>query len=223
VADQLRSQRGHRPPARAPPPPGLFGIARLAEDLRDSVSLCERQVPIQFATALEAEPHSRPARRRRLFTSSPDPPVLLLPSWQAGAGRCDGRTSGYSEGWSPDAGATRVRSSSALITAPGWSAFAEPAPGCPRASVWLSSATAAGSRHHRPLRHDLARRIPGTAHGCSRSILPMPAFPEATARTTTASADSMEAATQWLFEYQHHSKWLHGRDTLVTSTKRMVF
>jgi len=49
-----------------------------------------------------------------------------------------------------------------------------------------------------------------------------PAFLKATAELT-ASADSMEAANSWLIEYQHHFPWLHGRFTLVTSTKKMVF
>jgi len=71
VADQLRHQRGHTAGPRA------VGIARLGARMAQDSVLCNRRWPIHLPPAHRKQSRTHASSSRRLFTSSPDPPVPL--------------------------------------------------------------------------------------------------------------------------------------------------
>jgi len=216
-ADQL-------PPPEGPPPPAApaVGNSGLAED-RAGTAFFVKQArwPHPFATCTSSRAALTPARRA-VCSRAPDPPVAPFSiSWQQGQGRLHGRNL-----WLFGAGAWTLappgfRRASALITgSPAWKRFCRSQhPAARGRALALQCNCCPEIDHHRPLRHDLARRSRQLMDAVV--MLPIQAVPEATARTT-ASRISMEAAKLMLVEYQIH---FHGcmAVRLFHPQKRWVF
>jgi len=114
--------------------PRLLGYARLARGMRRTAFFVNRQVAPSIChlhNRGQSRTHGQLVRGRVLFHGAPDPPVLPSPSMAAGAWPLRWSDLLVSELEPLTLAPPRVRRKrSALIRLPGWSAFAEPAPGC---------------------------------------------------------------------------------------------